>query len=31
MICGTNDARYELSRKEGQTSFLLEWVTEPQR
>jgi hypothetical protein len=31
MICGTNEARYELSRKEGQTSFLLEWVTEPQR
>jgi hypothetical protein len=29
MICGTNSARYELSRKEGETSFLLEWVTEP--
>lgn len=27
MICGTNDARYELSRKEGGTAFLLEWVT----
>lgn len=29
MICGTNDARYELSRKEGSSAFLLEWVTVP--
>jgi hypothetical protein len=29
MICGTHAARYELSRKEGESRFLLEWVTEP--
>ena len=29
MICGTGAARYELSRKEGETAFLLEWVTFP--
>jgi hypothetical protein len=29
MICGTNSARYELSRKEGSSAFLLEWVTLP--
>jgi hypothetical protein len=29
MICGTNNARYELSRKEGASAFLLEWVTLP--
>jgi hypothetical protein len=31
MICGTYNERYELSRKQGETSFLLEWVTEQQR
>jgi hypothetical protein len=31
MICGAQGARYELSRKEGETAFLLEWVTEPPR
>jgi hypothetical protein len=29
MICGTGAARYELSRKKGETAFLLEWVTFP--
>jgi hypothetical protein len=29
VICGTQAARYELSRKNGDTAFLLEWVTEP--
>jgi hypothetical protein len=30
MICGTNGARYELSRKEGASAFVLEWVTLPE-
>jgi hypothetical protein len=28
LICGAQGARYELSRKEGEPAFLLEWVTE---
>src|SRR5690606_31423102 len=31
MICGTHGARYELSRKAGEKSFVLEWVTERPR
>lgn len=30
MICGASTERYELSRKEGESAFLLEWVTFPQ-